>query len=93
MLTWNLGSARIDEDRFWDFVGEVVEEVFDGRGGDRIEPIRRQLAGRPDGEQALFNHREPLDVPGQLAAVDEIDEAQMKRYRRLKITRRWAVAP
>jgi hypothetical protein len=88
MLARNLAPARIDEDRFWDFVGEVVKEVFNGRGGDQIEPLRRQLAGRPDGEQVLFYHREPLDVAGQLAAVDEVDDARLERYRRLKAEQR-----
>ncbi len=71
----------------------MIEEVFSGRGKDRVEPLRRQLAGRPEREQILFYHREPLDVAGQLAEVAEIDETRLERYRRLKSERRWVASP
>lgn len=93
MLARDLPLERIDEDGFWNLVKDVVEQVFDGRGGDDIEPLRRQLAGRPEGEQILLYHREPLDVAGQLAQVDEIGEDRLERYRRLKAKHRWAIDP
>jgi hypothetical protein len=77
----------IDIEKFWKLVGETLYRVFK-TPYDRIERVRGWINERPDQEQLLFYHSEPLDVAADIAR-ERPGRVEIDRYREIAKEHGW----
>lgn len=91
-------ARLVRADEYWQIVERAYRDVLAGGDPERVHELRRRLADRPQEEQLLFYHEEPLNVALDLVAEDPANppqpsDHQLEHYRAITRDSGWQINP